>query len=733
MKQRACSIFLAALLPLAAVVTGCGDDSSDTPGGAGGSGQAGAGGTAGGGAGGTAGGGAGGTAGGGAGGTAGTAGSAGSAGTAGTAGSAGAGGDAGAAGTGAGGDAGSAGSAGAVSGDGCDAPASPPSKGACFPIGPDTGTCNPVTNEGCKEGETCDGGPKGFECYPPPNDSKICESCNNQGGPFCGAGLACVSGKCAKYCCDDTDCGGGSCNKEEGAPLGVCGVKPCKANADCKDPAKPICTESGSCAECAANTDCKDPVKNTCAAGTCVEAGNCCEATMDVPGCSDSALQKCVCDKDPYCCNTEWDELCVQQVAAEGCGLCPGQCKDAADCKDAAKPICENFACIAKCTKNDDCKSATKDTCNVASGKCVECLASTDCNDTKPVCDTTANTCGKCTANADCSGKAGKPLCLASGACGECKASADCKDPTRPICDTETAACVECVFGTECKDPAKPVCDKGACAASPNQACVGDDKFEPGDDGPGGAIDLTPAVGQSKEDKEHSICGSPAAENDYFKVTVEDAEGLTVTVDWTDASQDVDVFAYDAAGNPVGLDYYTKPAIVKLTHLPKGTYYFAVSRFDNPASTAVTPYTIKVERSAAVKCTAVADCAKEFQNQIFRGSCNTTSGACESIKGDKKVEEGKLCDSVDDCLSGICAGTPFQKDADKFSICSKPCTMDSECGSNQVCTTVFNSNFCVNKCTSNQTCPTNLNAAPTSGPWFYLTCDAAKGTCNLPE
>jgi hypothetical protein len=34
-------------------------------------------------------------------------------------------------------------------------------------------------------------------------------------------------------------------------------------------------------------------------------------------------VQNCTCELDPYCCNTQWDDLCVQQ-AEESCMLtCP--------------------------------------------------------------------------------------------------------------------------------------------------------------------------------------------------------------------------------------------------------------------------------------------------------------------------------------------------------------------------------------------------------------------------
>jgi hypothetical protein len=77
-------------------------------------------------------------------------------------------------------------------------------------------SCNPITNEGCSTdtGEACDHTPDGFGCFPAPNDTPICEACDNQAGPFCEAGHTCLpDGGCAAFCCDDGDCGAnGKCD-----------------------------------------------------------------------------------------------------------------------------------------------------------------------------------------------------------------------------------------------------------------------------------------------------------------------------------------------------------------------------------------------------------------------------------------------------------------------------------------------------------------------------------------
>ncbi|MEO7329399.1 MAG: hypothetical protein ABI193_12520 [Minicystis sp.] len=78
--------------------------------------------------------------------------------------------------------------------------------------------CNPVTNEGCTgAGEACDLNGSGvFVCFGPPNDALVCAACSNQNGPFCAPGMHCNEdangGQCTHYCCNDGDCGTGTCD-----------------------------------------------------------------------------------------------------------------------------------------------------------------------------------------------------------------------------------------------------------------------------------------------------------------------------------------------------------------------------------------------------------------------------------------------------------------------------------------------------------------------------------------
>jgi hypothetical protein len=50
--------------------------------------------------------------------------------------------------------------------------------------------------------------------------------CDETAGPYCAAGMTCLSdGSCAAFCCADSDCGSGKCDKTmipSETVLGVC-------------------------------------------------------------------------------------------------------------------------------------------------------------------------------------------------------------------------------------------------------------------------------------------------------------------------------------------------------------------------------------------------------------------------------------------------------------------------------------------------------------------------------
>ncbi len=52
-----------------------------------------------------------------------------------------------------------------------------------------------------------------------------------------------------------------------------------------------------------------------------VDVGDCCEAHA-TGGCTNEAIQDCVCAQDEPCCAAMWDDICVEEVDSLGCGVC---------------------------------------------------------------------------------------------------------------------------------------------------------------------------------------------------------------------------------------------------------------------------------------------------------------------------------------------------------------------------------------------------------------------------
>ncbi|UCC29112.1 MAG: hypothetical protein JSU86_13025 [Phycisphaerales bacterium] len=95
-----------------------------------------------------------------------------------------------------------------------------------------------------------------------------------------------------------------------------CSVTPSDTVPDCDADGLPdVCKlpPLGSSTDCNANS-----IPDEC---DVVVANNCCE-TGHGAGCSHPDIEECVCEYDPYCCDTEWIGSCVYLVNHYGCGDC---------------------------------------------------------------------------------------------------------------------------------------------------------------------------------------------------------------------------------------------------------------------------------------------------------------------------------------------------------------------------------------------------------------------------
>ena len=74
------------------------------------------------------------------------------------------------------------------------------------------------------------------------------------------------------------------------------------------------------------------------------DVGDCCTESAN-PGCSNTDIETCVCQVDPYCCDTAWDGLCADEVDSLGCAFCDGV-TDCEGCTPSQVDGCESNAVV---------------------------------------------------------------------------------------------------------------------------------------------------------------------------------------------------------------------------------------------------------------------------------------------------------------------------------------------------------------------------------------------------
>ncbi len=291
---------------------------------------------------------------------------------------------------------------------------------------------------------------------------------------------------------------------------------------------------------------------------------------------------------------------------------------------------------------------------------------------------------------------------------------------------TLTASVPECETSFDCLVAGSPVCGPAlTCDPGPAE-CTGDDASEP-NDGPAAATPLTSGVA-----KAGAICNTPATESDFYSIAVANGNDLSVSLSYTDnAAADLDLQIFDSTGENLGFTFWKNPEVVSLSFLPAGTYIIQVTYF-GAAVTAAHPYSLTATVTNNGTCTTAADCANVFNTQVFRGNCS--GGACSFIQGNDALAQDALCDSNDDCTSGVCSYMLFQDNAET-SVCTVGCTATSECtaahGAGFSCTVPFTNNFCHPNCGANLDCGANPNSMTLDDgqPWDYLTCTT--GSCDV--
>ncbi len=282
--------------------------------------------------------------------------------------------------------------------------------------------CDLKTHAGCGSDELCCPGAGGATCRK--TSLAECEGC----------GIACPSSgstACAERRCECAPGSGVACSEKSGAPFCV-GATPAPHCAECRD-----------ATDCAARTD----GKHECVNGACAE----CDPASNA-GC---AGQKPICNGATLAC-----EACSAEPGACGgtlvCtpgGACGGCASSVKDCTVPTAPICDPKTTECRgCSGDAECQTALGEAYCIGGQRCSPCRPTTEagCTDpTKPDCRANAAgdfACQPCTTNAHCANLGANAVCdTSSGRCVACVADTDCGDPTKPLCVNQK--CVACDAG----------------------------------------------------------------------------------------------------------------------------------------------------------------------------------------------------------------------------------------------------------------------------------------------
>jgi hypothetical protein len=168
--------------------------------------------------------------------------------------------------------------------------------------------CNGVIDDGDFVGEACDTGLPG-----------ICAAGTTQ---CTGESLDCVPNEEPQ----DEICGDGLDNNCDGVVDSGC---PCDHDkcqvggplvAGCDDCVAQICQEMPSCCTESWTSACVDAVQTICQCGNCAWGcgHNLCSVGSPLTSGCDPGCVADICTQDPWCCNNEWDSICVSQVGPLG-------------------------------------------------------------------------------------------------------------------------------------------------------------------------------------------------------------------------------------------------------------------------------------------------------------------------------------------------------------------------------------------------------------------------------
>jgi len=95
----------------------------------------------------------------------------------------------------------------------------------------------------------------------------------------------------------------------------VCGTPDNTPGCDSASCCNKVCLVDPFCCLDSWDATCVDEAESMCFLTCGIGAGDC-HAAHTTPGCNADACCQAVCTDDPFCCDTNWDQMCVDKAAA---------------------------------------------------------------------------------------------------------------------------------------------------------------------------------------------------------------------------------------------------------------------------------------------------------------------------------------------------------------------------------------------------------------------------------
>jgi len=161
------------------------------------------------------------------------------------------------------------------------------------------------------------------------NGSGDCLAASPTNDPGCGDATCCATTcELDRFCCDvtwDATCAGeaeGVCDgsfRACGPASGVCGLPDNTPGCDNASCCNEVCLVDPFCCLEEWDGTCVDEAESMCFLTCGASAGDrdCGSPHPGLPGCNNEACCTLVCTTDPFCCDTEWDQVCADKAATD--------------------------------------------------------------------------------------------------------------------------------------------------------------------------------------------------------------------------------------------------------------------------------------------------------------------------------------------------------------------------------------------------------------------------------